>query len=213
MSGASVMHTELLTEPQKRILPPLAEALVGTDYYLAGGTALTLRIGHRPSVDFDWFTPQLGDPEGLLRRLNAFHIAFTVLSVSVETVYLSIEAVQVSFIGYAYPLLQSTVLWPQIGLQLAGTDDIACMKLSAVASRGARKDFIDLHCLITRFRSLEEYLGLYRKKYQQRDLGHVIRSLVYFADAEVEPEIETNPPLAWETLKRDIETWVVRLRL
>ena len=96
---------------------------------------------------------------------------------------------------------------------MAGPDDIACMKISAIAFRRARKDFIDLHYLITHFRTLEEYLRLYQKKYQQQDIGHVIRSLVYFADAEVEPEIRLRRPILWEKLRSDFEKWVVGLSL
>ncbi len=71
MSGKIVIHTDVLTDTQQHILPQLAKALVDTEYYLAGGTALALRIGHRPSVDFDWFIPRLGVSSTLLTlKLN-----------------------------------------------------------------------------------------------------------------------------------------------
>ncbi len=213
MSGETVMHTEILNDIQQRALPLVAEALTDTKYYLAGGTGLALQLGHRPSVDFDWFIPQLGEPEQLFQRLKSFQIDFNILSVSIETVYLTIGDVQMSFIGYAYPLLRPVVVWPQTGLRLAGTDDIAGMKLSAIASRGSRKDFIDLYYLISNFRSLEEYLRLYQQKYQNRDFAHVIRSLVYFNDAETEPEIRMFHPIDWENLKSNFETWVRDLRI
>ena len=134
-------------------------------------------------------------------------------SISIETVYLEIGPVRMSFIGYDYPMLEKTILWSEIGIRLASLDDVACMKLSAVVSRGTRKDFIDLHFLITQYRPLGEYLNLYRKKYQNRDIGHVIRSLVYFADAEKEHDIKTRTPLLWETVKTDFETWVTGLSI
>ena len=83
------------------------------------------------------------------------------------------------------------------------------MKLSAVTNRGSRKDFIDLYYLITNFRSLESYLDLFQKKYQQQDIGHVIRSLVFFEDAEQEPEIELFYQVDWQKLKHDFESWVM----
>ena len=104
MSGEHVFCTEILSDRQKQILPCLAEALVDTEYYLAGGTALALQVGHRPSIDLDWFIPRLGEPERLFQRLKSFHIDFTVSSVSLETVYLVVKNVQVSFIGYDYPI-------------------------------------------------------------------------------------------------------------
>lgn len=211
MSGVHELHTDVLYAAQRELLPRLVAALADTGYYLAGGTALALQLGHRTSVDFDWFIETLGEPETLFTRLRKYQIDFTVRSIDIETVYVNMQGVQVSFIGYAYPLLQPVLVWSEISLRMASLDDIACMKLSAIASRGARKDFLDLHFLITHFRSLSDYLRLYRQKYQQRDLGHVLRSLVYFADAEREPEIPLHPPVVWETLTTDFQRWVVQL--
>jgi hypothetical protein len=118
-----------------------------------------------------------------------------------------------SFIGYDYPLVEPTVPWPQFGLRLAGLDDIACMKLSAIVSRGSRKDFIDLHYLIRHFHPLGEYLEKYKKKYRNCDIGHVVRSRVYFADAETEPPVRMLKPVSWKQVKSDFERWVADLRL
>jgi hypothetical protein len=168
-------------------------------------------VGHRKSVDLDWFIPRLGETETLFQRLKSFGIDFKVQSVSFETVYLTIYDVQISFIGYNYPMLQRTVTLPEFGIQMAATNDIACMKLSAIASRGSRKDFVDLHYLIRHFHPLEDYLKLYMKKYDNRDIGHVIKSLVYFADAEAEPEIKMVKPVLWQDLKTDFEKWMKSL--
>lgn len=203
------MHVDVLNKFQKIILPAMAKALVGADLYLAGGTALALQVEHRPSIDFDWFGSQIGDPEILFRRLRSAGFDFTILANSFETVYVEIDTVQVSFIGYQYPLLAPPYHWNEYGIDLASLDDIACMKLSAVTNRGSRKDFIDLHYLITNFRSLESYLELFQEKYQQQDIGHVIRSLVFFKDAEQEPEIELFYQVDWQKLKHDFESWVL----
>lgn len=202
------MHIEILNDPQKRILAGLGEVLEGTDYYLAGGTALALQLGHRRSIDFDWFTRKLGEPEALFRLLKAQRVDYVVQSVSPETVYLTIEGVQNSFIGYDYPMLRDTIRLPDVGIQMASIEDIACMKLSAVASRGSRKDFLDLHHIMSHRYPLEDCLPLYMEKYQNRDIGHVIRSLVYFADADGEPEVKMIQPVDWEDVKNTFERWV-----
>lgn len=213
MSGEIVIQSDILSDVQKKVLPNLAKALVDTDFYLAGGTALALQVGHRQSMDFDWFIPKLGDPEILFNRLKSLDVAFEIQSISFETVYLSIDTIQMSFIGYEYPMLQPKVLWNEFGVHLAGMNDIACMKLSAIASRGSRKDFFDLHYLIKHFLSLEDYLRLYMKKYKNRDIGHVVRSLVYFADAETEPDIKMIKPVVWQDIKSDFEKWVKDLKV
>ena len=213
MSGEIIIHTDILSDVQKKVLPHLAKVLANTDFYLAGGTALALQVGHRQSMDFDWFIPKLGDPEILFNRLKSLDVAFEIQSISFETVYLSIDTIQMRFIGYEYPMLQLKVLWTELGVHLAGMNDIACMKLSAIASRGSRKDFFDLHYLIKHFLSLEDYLRLYMKKYKNRAIGHVVRSLVYFDDAETEPDIKMIKPLVWQDIKSDFEKWVKNLKV
>jgi len=213
MSGEAVIHIDILSDAQKKVLPTLAKALANTDFYLAGGTALALQVGHRQSMDFDWFIPKLGDPEILFNRLKSLDIAFEIQSISFETVYLNIDTIQMSFIGYEYPMLQPKVLWTELGVHLAGMNDIACMKLSAIASRGSRKDFFGLHYLVKHFLQLEDYLRLYMKKYKNRDIGHVVRSLVYFADAKTEPDIKMIKPLVWQDIKSDFEKWVKDLKV
>ena len=207
MPGEKDLYLDILDDNQQQVFFRLATALKETDFYLAGGTALALQIGHRPSIDFDWFITALGEPEMLLRRLNVCEISFTVQSLATETVYLDIDTVQVSFMGYDYPLLQSPSVC-RYGAKLAHIDDIACMKLSALGSRGSRKDFVDLHYMINRFRSLKEYLNLYQRKYENRDMGHILRSLIYFEDAEAEPDILTVQPFDWQGMKHDFEKWV-----
>ena len=205
------MHTEILTPAQKSILPGLSRALAGSDYYMAGGTALALQIGHRPSVDFDWFARKVGDPEILLNKLKQAQLNFIVLSIDIETIYLDINSVQVSFIGYDYPVLQPPFLWREYDIYLAAIDDIACMKLSAIAGRGSRKDFIDLYVIIKKFRPLRDYIDLFQKKYSQRDIGHIVRSLVYFEDADDEPDVKMNMSTNWSEIKREFENWVKKL--
>ena len=152
------MFPEVLNSDQKKILPGLAEALVDTDLYLAGDTALALQLGHRTSIDYDWFAKQIGKPDFLIGKLG--QMDFTVTSISHETIYIEMNNVKVSFIGYGNPMLQPPLIWDEYGIKLAGLDDIAGMKLSAIAWRGARKDFIDLHHLISNFHTLPHYLNI-----------------------------------------------------
>ena len=209
--GITEVHTDILNQTQKNILPALAKALSGSNLYMAGGTALALQVGHRPSVDFDFFRETIGSPEALLQKFKEQHIHCNVISISNETLYIDVNTVQVSFIGYDYPLLQAPILWKEYDLNLAGIDDIACMKLSAITNRGSRKDFIDLHYIAQNYRSIDDCLKLFIQKYDQRDIGHVIRSLIFFEDADAEPAVKANLQVNWDTIKKDFEVWVKRL--
>lgn len=193
----------------REVYEDLSQALAGSDFYLAGGTALALLEGHRISVDLDLFSPTLTDAETLLEDLEgSLQAETTVTSLGRKALDLEISGVQVSLIYYRYPLLQPT-LKPQLeGLHLANRDDIATMKLSAITNRGRRKDFIDFWVLVDRYRSLHDYLDLFKKKYSKRDVGHVVRSLVYFAEAEDDPPLRLLEAISWEQVKTDLRAAV-----
>ena len=113
-----------------------------------------------------------------------------------------------SFLGVGYELLQPPFTHGEGLIPLASTDDIAAMKLAAVASRGSRKDFVDLWVLVSRKASLEHYLECYRSKYRSHDIGHVVRSLVFFDDADREPPLRLLTEAPWARVKEDFRTWV-----
>jgi hypothetical protein len=105
-------------------------------------------------------------------------------------------------------LLEPTLSWPEFASTLASLADLACMKLSAVSQRGARKDFVDIYALGEHYRPLEELLELYQRKFTVEDIAHVLYGLAYFDDAEKErmPRMLWN--VDWRTIKRTIQQWV-----
>ena len=190
----------------------LSQALAGGDFYLAGGTALALLEGHRISVDLDLFSPTLNDAEELLEDLEgSLQAEIKVTSLGRRALDLEISGVRVSLINYKYPLLQPTLKPQSKELQLANRDDIATMKLSAITNRGNRKNFIDFWVLIDRHRSLPDYLDLFKTKFSKRDVGHVVRSLVYFAEADDDPPLRLLEPISWEQVKTDLRAAVAGL--
>ncbi len=193
------------------VLGVLSSVLSDEKYYLAGGTALALLEGHRISVDIDIFRSHLPDPQDLLGQLEAEIDGIEEGALGNGAVYLVISGVQVSLIGYRYPLLQEPLKASPELIPLAHRDDIAAMKLAAITARGTRKDFIDLWTLISRHHPLEYYLEAFRKKFENRDTGHVLRSLTYFEDAEDEPALRLIAPVDWEGLKADFRAWVREL--
>lgn len=202
-------HQEAIEVAQKDALRRLGPVATGRGFYLAGGTALALHFGHRLSVDFDWFTGQpMTDPLRLAQNLRAENIDFTTGQTAPGTLYGTVGGVQVSFFDYPYPLLQPLVLWPAYGCSLASLDDLACMKLSAIAQRGAKKDFLDLYALGLRHKPLPVLLDLYRQKYAVDDIAHLLYALVYFDDADPEPLPTLLWDLDWQTVKDTVHAWV-----
>lgn len=203
------LHPEVMPESQQRMLKKLGRTAAEHGFYLAGGTAIAIWLGHRESVDLDWFTERgISDPLGLAETLKAGGLEFETSAVAKGTLHGKAEAVKLSFLEYRYPMLRPLVLWPEFGCELASPEDLACMKLSAISSRGAKKDFIDLYALgSTRF-SLAEMLELYQQKFEATDLLHVLSSLAYFDDAEPEETPRLHWTLDWEEVKRTVKAWV-----
>lgn len=117
-----------------------------TGYYLAGGTALALRIGHRKSIDLDYFSASPIDTGVLKEKINEIFSSAQVeiLFEEKNTLWCMINGVKVSFISRLDPLLES----PETDdyFRLAGIKDITVMKLRAVCGREEYKDFFDLAC-------------------------------------------------------------------
>jgi hypothetical protein len=178
-------------------------------FYLAGGTALAIHYGHRISVGLDWFTSQPFEDGMLLAQvLRNSGLDLEIEQVSPGTLHGSIQEVRVTFLQYQYPMLKSVRHWQDMDCDLAPLEDLSCMKLSAIAQRGARKDFCDLYALGKISFSLQEMLGFYQKKFGIRDIGSVLYGLVYFDDAENErmPRMLWN--INWRDIKKTILEWV-----
>ena len=199
-------HFEGLGRSQRSVLQKLAPPAQRQGFHLAGGTGLALQLGHRRSVDFDWFREQpIEDPLRLAALLQTPALRLEVDRVEKGTLHCRASGVRVSFLEYRYPLLKPLV---ELGdLRLAALEDIAAMKLAAVAQRGTKKDFVDIFALGQRF-GLAEMLGLYRAKYAVKDIGHVLIALAYFDDADRERMPTLLRRWDWSTMKSSIRRWV-----
>lgn len=176
-------------------------------FVLVGGTALALQYGHRESVDADLFGEQPLDTLDLAGILSGFgKVKLLKKSKSIE-VY-SVDSIKVDFVYYRYPLLRPLV--EQSGLRLASPEDIAAMKLSAIAGRGSKKDFIDLYLLLKYF-SLEEMMEFYLEKFPDGSEFLVLKSLLYFDDAESEAAPKMFIEVSWEEIKQRIRDEAAKL--
>lgn len=201
LNGLKSQQIDILRE-----LGPIARK---HDFYLAGGTALSIYFGHRVSVDLDWFTQnEMGDALLLAENLRRASSGFVTEQTAPGTLHGNIADVRVSFLEFRYPLLQPLTDWTEMGCTMASLDDLSCMKLSAIAQRGARKDFCDIYALGKKHRPLHEMFDLYRKKFNLQDISPILYGLAYFDDAES----ERMPPMlwniSWKEIKKTITDWV-----
>ena len=186
----STLNLSILSEERRNVLPSFISWK--DEFYLAGGTALALQIGHRESVDFDFFSPHQFDTEVMMKRLSALfgEKLFTVTQVEKNTLSIILKAeIKISFMTYNYELINPLILTEY--LKIASIPDIACMKLSAIMQRSALKDYIDLFEIMKIF-SLEQLLFFAKKKFPMIDETVILKSLSYLDDLIDEPLIYKN---------------------
>ncbi|MFO7789878.1 MAG: nucleotidyl transferase AbiEii/AbiGii toxin family protein [Bacteroidota bacterium] len=179
------------------------------DFHLVGGTALALHLGHRISIDIDMFTMKSFNSSKLFEELKS---DFKIInkSADVNTLTITIQTkgnkelpVKVDLIRYAYPLLYPIAKSDNI--RLLAVEDIIPMKLSALAGRSSKKDFYDIFYLLQKC-SLSQMMDYFKQKYHNDNYLHILKSLIYFADADLEPDPITFDNFDWETIKNKITT-------
>ncbi len=195
------MQYDILSKERFEILPLLAN--FKKDFYLAGGTALALQLGHRDSVDFDFFSPKDIDTAKLFEKIREVFSEHNLVRTQEEknTLTLIIDGnIKLSFFSYFYKLVEPLI--EDEYFHLASMVDIGCMKLMAVVSRATNKDYADIYYILQQV-SLKKLLDALQEKIPELDRNLVLKSLVYFSDISEEPLMfKKGKELGLETIKK-----------
>jgi len=171
-------------------------------FRLVGGTALSLLYGHRLSIDLDFFTDQPLDKEFIKETLNDNFDQVTSENDRFKSIYQClIENIKVDFVSVKDPFTYPSQIIE--GVPIADIRDLAALKLNAVKGRGVKKDFWDIAKLLE-FYSFEKLFQFYHDRYTYDDTFAVIRSVVYFADAENTIAPESLDGMTWDKVKQTI---------
>jgi len=193
---------EILYTDTKKALDSLKQSPAFLNgFYLSGGTALALQLGHRKSNDLDWFTK---DPFTSQNKLNDLRpLNPTVTAQNQNTLDAIISGTKVSFLEYPYPLLREPLSYNEV--PISSVLDIACSKLSAIVSRGSKKDFIDLYFILQEY-SLKNLISSFQTKFNgvNYQLPLILKSLIYFADADEDPAPDMLIKISWEEIKTNL---------
>ncbi len=195
-----MLHTETIDQSALELLKKLQSKKYLDGFSLVGGTALALLYGHRKSIDIDLFSDFSFDVEQLLEKLSS-DFQFQLFFSAENTIKGSINGVQVDFITHRYPLIGQSLRVD--GISILAVEDIAAMKLNAIAVSGQRvKDFIDIYFLLDSF-SLSELISFYKQKYAQYNEVNVLKSITWFNDVVLEdwPVILKGNNLKWDEIK------------
>lgn len=202
-----MLYTQTVTGATLGLLKRLMTRPELEQFALVGGTNLSLRLGHRRSIDLDLFTSEPFDTEALAATLPTVFPRTEVVSKSNIMLFVYIEDVKTDMVTLPYQWLRPFDVEEDI--RFASLPDVAAMKLSAIARLGVKKDFWDIAALLNQF-SLDEMLGFYRAKYIAHDIFHLLRSLVYFADAEAQRDPDPLDDTTWKQVKKKVELAVQR---
>lgn len=197
------VHWKAITPELHDLLRFIGQQRFARRFYLAGGTALALRLGHRRSVDLDFFSET--DQVTQASRWEILHALEPLAPQALEDVdgnlLLRVSEVHVGFFSYGYPLLEPAQTVEDVAV--ASLVDVGLMKLDALITRGSRKDFYDVHAILQQV-PLLDLLALARAKYPHvRDFELMAaESLVLFdsADRDVQPELLVSLP--WEQVRQ-----------
>lgn len=178
-----------LSSAQRSALARLTKVAELRTFYLAGGTAVAFHLRHRVSRDLDLFSASDAIDLALVQQALVRQLPdVEVLAITDATLQITLEGIPIDLVRYRYAPLETPRVGPE-DCPVAGLLDLAAMKLAAVAHRGLRRDFWDIHELLTRGGiSVDAMLDAYRTRFgkSEPDLYHVIRALTFFDDANRE---------------------------
>jgi len=196
-------HWESVPSSLQKIFRYIGRQSFSARFYLAGGTALALQLGHRLSVDLDFFSDHDEITPASVKEITTIlqeEFSVSLVDAGLGGVLVGVEDSYVGFYHYSYPLLVPTIELEEV--ELAGLLDIGLMKMDAIAGRGGRKDFYDLYFIAQQI-PLEKMFAQGAKKFpyiRQFDMM-VLAACVDFTIADEQADVETTPPVMWEDVK------------
>ena len=197
-----MLHKETVEPQTLDLLKNLMQLPELNGFRLVGGTALSLLLGHRKSIDLDLFSDEPFERESILEILQATFSNFTLADQkSSRLFFTTINNIKVDFV-HTFEKFFSPVELVE-GIRFASTPEIVALKLNAIAGRGAKKDFWDLNALLKVY-SLKEMLSFYQERYPNNSLMMILKSIPYFIEADQDLDPICFEKLSWEDIKNNI---------
>lgn len=199
------MHDEILNEHQRQLLPLLA--MFKREYYLVGGTAIALYIGHRRSIDFDMFKQAPLNHKRNLDRIIGSAFSYTVTRRVSEQMNLIVNDVKVTFFQYPFAI-EPSWSYKQF-FRMPSLLQLAAMKAYALGRRSKWKDYVDLYFLLTQHFALQDVTDEANRLFGDLFSEKLFRAqLSYFDDIDYTEAVDfmiPDPPTA-VTIKATLTT-------
>ncbi|MBI5574353.1 MAG: nucleotidyl transferase AbiEii/AbiGii toxin family protein [Elusimicrobia bacterium] len=194
------MFIKTVTKETRKNLAILGKSKFIQNFYLVGGTGLALQLGHRISLDLDFFTSKEFRTQDLKNKISLLG-NFSITQEEENTLSGIFGGTRISFFYYRYPLLFPCKKF--LNIKLAHILDIACMKIDTISSRGGKKDFIDMYFTCKKGYKLRDILNFFKEKYKDIKYNelHILKSLDYFTDADNDPTPKMLKDTNWTKIK------------
>jgi hypothetical protein len=196
-----MLYTSAVDSGTLELLKKLMTLKAFENSRLVGGTALALQLGHRKSIDLDLFGSIDFEQFDIKNQFAFLHSVVPIRRTTNILVYI-LDDIKVDLVNYSYSWIDPALVENEI--RLASLKDIAAMKLNAITGRGTKKDFVDLSFLLEHF-NLQEMLNFFKAKYFDGTEFLVLKSLLYFDDAEKDKMPEMIIKRSWESVKSTIK--------
>lgn len=205
-----MMYLEALTPERKLILDQLVNF---TGFYLAGGTAVALQIGHRQSVDFDLFSDKKISRNLLKTAEDIFSRHLPPMVNNSGELTLTIDGTKITFLTYPFPIIRDLVDFND--LKLLSLPELAATKAYTIGRRGSLKDYVDLYAIISgQHATLELIIKLAKTKFGDVFNDRLfLEQLIYLEDVEDEPIAFITQPTDRSTLEAYFEKAIQKFQL
>jgi hypothetical protein len=196
-----MLQTHAITTPTLALLKKLVLLDELRPFALGGGTNIALRLGHRQSIDLDFFCNDPYDTTALQAFLLKKFPEAELLFAQNQTLIFDFGGIRVDFVCYPFPWKEK--IETISGIPLISLADIVPMKLQAVSNRRSKKDFWDIAFLLDMY-PLKTMFSIFKAKFPQIDIGYIVQSLTDFSEAESDFDPDTIVNTNWPAIKQKL---------
>ncbi len=192
------MYDNILLPNQKKLLPFIES--FHREYYLVGGTAIALQIGHRESIDFDMFKKNNVNISKIALRIKSYNLDYKLIYKDANSFHLIIDGVKITFFQYPFDI-PTKVRFGK--LQMPNLLHLAAMKAYAIGRRAKWKDYVDLYFILNQHFSIEEICDASEAIFGSLFSTKLFKQqLCYFDDIDYQEEVAyCQTPIADDVIK------------
>jgi hypothetical protein len=205
------MHKEILSEKQKELLPLIRQ--FSREYYLAGGTAVALHIGHRRSIDFDLFKFSSVNHKKNIDKIAGLRLPCEVTWREAGQMNVTVGNVKMTFLEYPFHVLPKKKFDNII--KIPELIDLAAMKAYALGRRSKWKDYVDLYFILKDFYTIGQISARASEIFDQLFSEKLFRAqLNYFKDIDYSEQVDyIGTPVPEEVIRTFLNEKSLEIKL